>query len=341
MEKDDKHIDHGLLMAYLLGEADGDQIAEVDQWLSDSEDNASYLKSLEILWIESGKLSPPPVSVNTDKAWDKVSASLKFEEEVHTIKKSARAFQIKHIWRAAAMIVLVLGVYGVFKLITGIERTETLASIDHIVTDTLKDGSIINLNTESKLTYPKNFDKKKRKVKLEGEAYFIVEHEEDRPFIIELSNARVEVLGTEFNVKEIPEEHMTEVYVKTGSVRLTSVPDERDTNSLLLENGEKGYIDTKTGEIGKRPDVGMHANVITWLSNKFVFDDVRLEEVAGFLEDYFVISIEFGNDSIKDEKINTTFKNDDIDDILNVIAGTFGLKLEKENQTYILKKYED
>ena len=105
MEKDKIHISHSLLMAYLLKEADEKQTAEVDKWLSLSEDNAKYLKSLEMLWVESGKLSPPPVNVNTSAAWEKVSGKLNFISEEKVPKKEEKFFSIKPIWQAAAMII--------------------------------------------------------------------------------------------------------------------------------------------------------------------------------------------------------------------------------------------
>lgn len=67
----------------------------------------------------------------------------------------------------------------------------------------LSDGTRVCLNSQSRLTYPVVFDSKERVVELEGEAYFDVEEDAERPFLIKIKDAAVKVLGTSFNVKRI------------------------------------------------------------------------------------------------------------------------------------------
>ncbi len=334
MNKEKQHISHSLLMSYLLGEANARQIDKVDKWLLLSEDNVKYLKSLELVWLETGKLIPPPVAVDSAKAWGNVSSELNF-------KTSKKITNLKYIWQAAAILIVIIGAYGIFKLLTGDIEINTLASGNQIISDTLKDGSVINLNKKSTLSYPENFDKHIRKVKLEGEAFFDVEYNKNKPFVIELNGAEIKVLGTSFNVKEIPNEHIVEVYVKTGTVQLYAVNEERDTSSVIISYGEKGILNTKSGIAQKPIDEGMNANDLSWLNNTFVFDGVRLEYVAEFLENYYDIDIEFAQDVIKDQMLTATFNNDDIEEIISVVAKSFGLKIKKENYTYILYELEN
>ncbi len=336
MSKEKQHISHSLLMSYLLEEADALQIDKVDKWLSVSEDNAKYLKSLELLWIETGKLIPPPVDVDTVEAWKNVSSQIMFSTAKEITLQSTKTNRLKMVWRAAAILIIFIGSYSIFKLMSGKIETITLASNEQIISDTLTDGSIVSINKKSVLTFPEKFDKSERVVKLEGEAFFYVEHNENQPFIIELNHANVKVLGTSFNVKEIPEENMVEVYVKTGTVMLFSVNEERDTFLIVLNKGEKGQLNTKSGIAGKPDDEGMNANDISWYNDSFAFDGVRLDDVAEFLESFYIINIEFSNDSIKSHLLTATFSNDDIDDIMNIIAGSFNLEINKKNHTFII-----
>ena len=341
MDKEKQHISHSILMSYLSGEADTRQIDEVDKWLSYSEDNAKYLKSLELLWLESGKLTPPPVVVDSVKAWENVSSKLNIKPSSKLDSQIKKTNYFKYILQAAAMIIIIFGAYGIFKLITGEIEVQTLAGHDQIISDTLSDGSVINLNKHSVLTYPEKFDKNIRKVKLKGEAFFDIVHNENQAFVIELNGANIIVLGTTFNVKEIPEKHSVEVYVETGSVQLYAVNAEKDTFSIILNQGEKGILNTESGITEKPTDEGMNANDISWLNNTFVFDGVRLEYVAEFLENYYDTKIEFAQDTVKDLLLTARFKNDDIEEIINVIAGSFELEVKKENQSYIFNEPEN
>jgi transmembrane sensor len=340
MQNEKSHIDHALLMSYLLNEANDEQKNEVDNWLSLSEDNAAYLKSLEMLWVESGKLSPPPVNVDSSTAWNKVAEKLNFDSTSLSSEKKNTLFSIKPIWQAAAMIIVIFGAYGIFKLMTNVE-TVILSAGNKIITDTLRDGSIVSLNKNSTLNYPEKFEKHNRKVQLIGEAFFEVEHDEKQPFIIDVGGAFVKVLGTSFNVKEIAEEKSVQVYVQSGIVQLYSVNDERDTLSLILESGETGIIRTESGITEIPDDVGMNANEISWMNDTFVFDGVRLDYVAEFLESFYSIEIVFEKESYNELQLTASFKNDDIDDIMDVISGSFGLELIKENYTYYLNETDN
>ncbi len=341
MDKEKQHISHSILMSYLSGEADALQIDKVDNWLSLSEDNAKYLKSLELLWLESGKLTPPPVAVDPKKAWKSISSEINFKSSFAFETENKKANYFKYILQAAAMIIVVFGAYGIFKIITGEFETKISASTDQIISDTLNDGSVINLNKHSTLSYPVKFDKSIRKVKLKGEAFFNVEHNENQAFVIELNGANIIVLGTSFNIKEIPEEHSVEVYVESGTVQLYAVNAESDTSSIILTEGEKGFVNTKSGIAEKPADEGMNANDMLWLNNTFVFDGVRLEYVADFLESYYDIEIEFAQDGVKNLLLTASFKNDNIEEIINVIASSFELEVKKDNQSFIFNEPEN
>ena len=335
MNKEKQHISHSTLMSYLLGEADSMQIDEVNAWLSVSEENAKYLKSLELLWIETGKLTPPPVAVDSLKAWKNVSSKLKFNPTDNLKIQTNYKNRFKFIWQAAAILIVLIGSYSIFKLMTGEIENKIVASGEQIISDTLSDGSIVSLNKNSSLVYPEKFKKKTRTVKLTGEAFFDIEPNKNQPFIIELNEAYVKVIGTSFNVKEIPEQNSVEVYVETGTVQLYSVNEERDTSLITLNKGEKGRLNTKTGQAEKSVNEGMNANDLSWFNQTFSFDGVKLVKVAGFLEKHYDIKIEFAKDTIQDYLLTANFKNDDIEKIITVIAESFNLQLNKKNQTYI------
>jgi transmembrane sensor len=339
MKIENPHIDHNLLMSFLTGEADSLQVEEVNRWLSVSEDHALYLKSLELLWIETGKLMPPPVAVDKALAWEHVSSKLNFETAIKVEKVGKPFHNVKLLLRVAAVLTVLIGSYAIFKLIRGDVETQTIASNNQIISDTLSDGSVITLNSNSVLQFPDTFNRNTRKVRLKGEAFFEVAHMENKPFFVEIDGgAIVKVLGTSFNIKENREEHSVEVYVKTGTVELSGMKNGNLRSSVILKAGEKGKLDTQTGFTEKTINLGMNAVDVSWLNQTFVFEGVRLENVAVFLEGYYYIKIEFAQEEIKDMLLTATFKNDNIDEIMMVITESFNLELKKEDGKFIFNE---
>jgi ferric-dicitrate binding protein FerR (iron transport regulator) len=336
MDGKDKHIETDLLMLYLTGQADSLQTEKIGLWLSESDEHAAYLKSLEMLWIETGKISPPPVNVDVKKAWESVSGKLNFNTDNISGKNKSR-LHIGGLWlRVAAIVVLLIAIYSLYQW-SGTGKPMTLvASEGQITIDTLPDGSEITLNSNSVLQFSKSFQKKERIVKLQGEAFFEVRPDSTRPFKVELDgDASVKVLGTSFNIKEIKESGIIEVYVQSGIVQLSLGNENQKNVSLILKAGEKGSIYTKTGIIEKQPDIGMNAIDIAWLNHTFIFDGVKLKDVADFIESYFHVNVEFKKEAIKEHILTATFRNDDIDEIMQIIADSFNLQLTQENGTYL------
>ena len=83
------------------------------------------------------------------------------------------------------------------------------------------DGSIVTLNRNSKLIFPKHFTKNVREVTITGEAFFDVKPNTSKPFIINAGNVQVKVLGTSFNVCAYPGTETVEVVVESGKVQVT------------------------------------------------------------------------------------------------------------------------
>ncbi len=88
---------------------------------------------------------------------------------------------------------------------------------------TLEDGTKVWLNSGSRLIYPVSFDTGKREVYLEGEAYFSVAHNPEKPFYVQSKHMNIKVLGTEFNVTTYSDDKRNYAALVNGSIEL-SVP---------------------------------------------------------------------------------------------------------------------
>jgi len=111
-------------------------------------------------------------------------------------------------------------------------------SSSNLVT-TLEDGSVVYLTGNSSISYPENFSTEKREIMLHGEAFFDVNTQPDRPFIIEAGQVQIEVLGTAFNVKNGSDDKFS-LSVLRGKVRVVS---KIDNHSVIVESGQEAAFD--------------------------------------------------------------------------------------------------
>ena len=105
---------------------------------------------------------------------------------------------------------------------------------------TLADGTNVWLNARTTIQYPITFNEKERLVKLDGEAYFDVTKDKNKPFIVQTNNYNVEVLGTKFDVDSYSETEIFETTLMEGSVRISSLTDANE--SLMLTPNNKAYL---------------------------------------------------------------------------------------------------
>jgi len=140
---------------------------------------------------------------------------------------------------AAIILIIVIPSVFIFRYFTRPKQKQLDASLS-IKEGKLPDGTSVTLNKGALLEYPSSFNKHKRNVKLNGEAWFEVRHDNEKPFIITSRNVRVEVLGTSFYVNTNASDNTMEVILNSGSVAIYF--DDHMENRLFLSPGEKAEI---------------------------------------------------------------------------------------------------
>ena len=253
---DEQHMDMDeLLVKYLAGEADAAEKQQVEAWLNAGEENRRYFEHFKLIWDKSA-LTAAASTVDEDAAWGRFRERVQ-QNYTAEPKSSQRRLQ----WLKVAVILLLAvggamagryfignnngGTRTVFtdegnspsKLI----KSVTLADAK---TDTLSDGSVVKLGAYSTLNYPRAFSAQRRYVELTGEAFFSVNHEEVRPFIIKANDLLITVLGTSFNVKTTGDS--TEVSVSTGMVSVT-----KGKHIVKLNAGERLAASVRDTALGK------------------------------------------------------------------------------------------
>lgn len=332
MNEQNSHIDEILLTRFLLGEVSDKEMQQVLKWLHESPENQAVLDEIEKVWLEAGKLTPQPVAVDKSLAWSKLSAKMEAYEEQ---KEKGRKITLNTSWvwslSTAAVILLVVGWFLWLKT----PEQMILQTADAVIEQKLPDGSQVSVNRGSKVTYPENFGRKQRTVKLQGEAFFEVASNKKKPFIVDAGQASVLVLGTRFNVKALPGEEV-EVTVMEGLVKLFRVDSiSLDTAYIMLQAGEVGIL--QKGETQPEKVEGTSPDELFWMDKTLIFKQTELRHVFKLLEQYYDITIRVDKRTINNCMLTATFSNNSIREILDIISITLHLEVEKTDEEYIIK----
>ena len=215
---------------------------------------------------------------------------------------------------------------------------ELISANNQVVNEyVLPDGTLVALNSNSKLTFPKHFKNDVREVTILGEAFFDVKPNPEKPFIINAGNAHVKVLGTSFNVNAYPEAETVEVVVKTGKVQVINKNLEKTStinNEVYLIPGEKGTLFTKSNLLEKTENT--NPNYLAWKTHDLIFDEVPLHEVIQCLENVYHVDIKVSEPELNDLLLKAHFDKKPIDFVLDVVRLTFNLELTGGNEQYVL-----
>ena len=161
----------------------------------------------------------------------------------------------------------------------------------------LDDSTKVWLNSASTITYPETFASSDRKVKISGEAYFVVRKNlEHNPFYVECDGQTIQVYGTEFNVRSYPEDKAVYTSLASGSVSV-----KRSDNiggELLLTPGTQSVFDKETkSALTKKINI---ETVTGWRHGRFVFEDQTLFHIMNDLSRWYDFDFEFEDPQLKE-----------------------------------------
>ncbi|WP_018338980.1 FecR family protein [Butyricimonas synergistica] len=198
---------------------------------------------------------------------------------------------------------------------------------------TLSDGTVIYLNSATKLKYPVAFNGKERKVYLSGEAYFEVAKDVERPFYVVTDELEIRVYGTEFNVDTRGKGGVRTVLVN-GKI---GARDRRGKYEVLMKQGELATLDRKTGEIVLREvDVRRY---IAWKDGFFAFEEESLEEIMNTLSLWYNVDVFFQSESVKGLVFTGYMRRySDVMDILDAITDVVDVHFDVNGRTIIVSK---
>jgi ferric-dicitrate binding protein FerR (iron transport regulator) len=236
----------------------------------------------------------------------------------------------------AASVILAVSFFAYYIINYEVNTTKLpikVVSLNEVKSITLPDQSVIWLNKQSQIVYPEQFSAEARIVKLTGEAYFEITQDPTKPFIVESDFSSTEVLGTAFNVRSYPEESTVSVLVNHGKVAFSSFKNDLQEKVFLVA-GNLAIFDKKKNTIRKFEDA--NTNMLAWKTKKLIFDNDSMESVLSTLSDYYGVKFESKYDDLLNCSFSGAFHDDNIDDVLDLIAFSMNLQYEKTNNGYIL-----
>ncbi|MBD0285841.1 MAG: FecR domain-containing protein [Flavisolibacter sp.] len=192
----------------------------------------------------------------------------------------------------------------------------------------LPDGSQVWLNAASSIHFPAAFAGKERRVEITGEAYFEVAKNKDMPFIVSISGAEVQVLGTHFNIMAYKEEEAVKTTLLEGSVKFVS-----GNKESLLQPGQQSQL-TKEGQVKVVSGVDVHA-VIAWKNGHFDFEGADIGSVMRQFSRWYDVEV------IYNKKVDDLFyaeipRNTTLSDALKALELTGKVQFKIEGRKIIV-----
>jgi ferric-dicitrate binding protein FerR (iron transport regulator) len=315
----------------LSGENSNRQTDLVRQFLSEDKEGAG--KEWEALRDKGDERE-----IDVDAAWNKVNSRLKETGAYADVTRHRVIFMRSTFMKiaAAALILLCLGAVALYLNNAGLFSREILLATGNdeknVMLD-LPDGSTIYLNRNSEVTYKANFGKAGRNVKLNGEAFFEIAPDREKPFTIDAGKAKVKVTGTSFNVITNNDNLAVEVFVNTGQVMLSDIT---GNQNLVLDPGYIGTMDSKVSE----KKLNENPNYMAWKTGRLVYTGQRLEVAFKDLKRVYNLDIIADDPEILNDPWYWTSPVDNMpqETIIRIICTSFNLSYSKDGNVYHLTR---
>lgn len=313
-----------LIPRYLSGNASDSEVKLLEEWVLSSPENRNTYAAFKKAWILSG-MKTGGLQVDVAQEWKAVSGQL--FPEAKTVSLPPRRFSMIRI--AAAVAVLLVASFLVFQYLNRGEYLE-LTTQTQVADNQLPDGSQISMNQFSSVVYAPKRDKKHRRVELSGDAFFEVERDTARPFLIQAHDIEIEVLGTAFYVDAREDQPEIQVIVQSGTVSVSA-----GAQQVILTENEIGIYDKASGNLTERANDDR--NFMAWKTGVLVFEQTDLERVVFDLNRKFHARISIANPGLKACEITATYEDKSLDAIVKIIEKTLGIKAETIETEIVFK----
>lgn len=304
------NLDEKLIRRYFARLCDETEEREVRRWFASAEGQAYLSADMEkkmAMWEEE-KDGIVDHEIPTDTMFERIEKKIR--------RKEYRMW----LYRAAAVVLPLIFTASLALLLFRSPEKETVSYREVAVAKgeqlqvLMQDGTRVWLNADSRLVYPDNFNGKERVVKLEGEAYFEVAKNREKPFRVELGAMDILVTGTSFNIKAYPEDSLIQTCLAEGAVQLHNNVSAQG-NRVAMKPGEVALFSKHSGEcrVDMTDDAGSYS---AWKGNRLIFKKTPLQEVLKVLERKFDRVFEIENQALCRYTYTITFHRESLREIL-------------------------
>lgn len=304
----DRH--ENLLAAYFTGQITDTERAEIITLLDSDNEFAVCFREMEEAYISA---CIPTFEKTKDE---------NFRNIERRISKRRILLPFWKYSSVAACVVALVLLFTTLYFEHKVDNAECLIAQSEIMTITAKsgtgtetilpDGTRVSLNAESTLSFNRYFGHDCREVTLDGEGYFEVTSDADRPFRVYAGNSCVTVMGTTFNVRNYTDEQEITVSLLEGSVVLNT-----DCHEVSLKPGKCGVVSREGGAIVVE-DADPYASA--WTTGKIVFSDKSIPEILRYVERNYGVCFIYADDLFAKERFTGSISlNLSIDEILSYI----------------------
>lgn len=255
-----------------------------------------------------------------------------FQKIVTTIGQRKRKRRQRIGLKIAASLLLLISAGSIIHLLNKEEVYMAKTGFGEKKEFTLSDGTIVSLNSASRLTYTSNYNQDNRELNLIGEAYFEVTSNQEKPFIVHTKELNTKVHGTTFNINAYDDNEEITVSVTSGKV---NVFDNQTVNEFLEVNQALTYNTLDKSHVKKQSNT---ENATVWKNNVLLLDDYNLETTCKILEKWFDVKIDIIDENLKSELIHGTFTEPNLKDVLTSIQFSIGIDIDYKNENHILFK---
>jgi ferric-dicitrate binding protein FerR (iron transport regulator) len=320
-----------LIARYFSGEIAEDELSQLSDWLIADAGHKELFRQYQKTWmlVEKQKVHS---AIDPEQEWvkmqSKMNANTSRKETPKVIQLNSDNKNRQSIfltgWKvAAAVVVLMVSSFLLYNYFSKPSEIVVTANVENIE-QLLPDGSVVSLHAGSQITYPEKFSLGTRTIELKGEAYFKVSYDKTKPFIMASGDARVEVLGTEFNVNTNSPAGNMEVVLTTGKVSVYY--SEKPKENVLLLPGEKAEL--LTGQKFIRKETNTDPNYMAWKTRVLVFENETLGQVVQTLQQVYQSPITLSDQQLTGCRVTASFNDQSLESVLQVLTETLDLQVK-------------
>ena len=307
-------MDKDLLVRFFEGRTSLEEEMQIREWMeASSENRQTFFKER--------------------KMFDAINLFTEVDNKSRTYKPSIfKGSLFRKLTEMAAVIAITIGITIFYQQSSNKQQLLAMQKImvpaGQKISLELSDGTVVWLNSRTKIEYPASFVGDDRKVKLDGEAYFEVAKDINKPFIVETTKGNIEVLGTKFNIETYSEDNTFAVALMEGAVKVV-----RGNKAYRLRPNQLAYLENGKMSIAPIEDF----NLYRWREGLICFKNESFPNIIKKFEKYYGVDIRIENNAVINYHCTGKFRQSDgVLYALRVLQKDVNFKIDRDEVNHII-----